>query len=70
MNFYSRIIFAFSKSPLERHRENSNFIFDKNSLCDRRRNIKIGDTNRASGVMSSLSRGNILIQQERVHYEI
>jgi hypothetical protein len=58
------VYFAFSESPISRHRRSVSFAVDQSKGI--RASIKMADFERAKGVMSSLSRGSVLLQLEKV----
>ena len=63
--FLRDAIFAFSEAPISRHRRNRKLSDDRAS--DVRERIVHADGERAKGVMSSLSRGSVLLQLEKVY---
>lgn len=63
--FLRDAIFAFSEAPVSRHRRKRQLADDRAS--DIRARVAVADEERAKGVMSSLSRGSVLLQLEKVY---
>lgn len=69
MKFIHKLKFAFSKPPIQKYRETKKFDVDNFYSCDITEEIEVGDMNRGLGIMSLLSRGNFLIQKERIRHD-
>lgn len=63
--FLRDTMFAISEAPISRHRRKRELVCDQAGIV--RDSVKNADGDRAKGVMSSLSRGSVLLQLEKVY---